>query len=86
MKYNNASAYKYLVYYYNPWVMSKKFFDTKQEALVEYNSITPGYPKILYYMMEVLASDGAERAVGKLIYAGSVEPSDDFLPPVVEEA
>ena len=63
--------------------MEKKFFDTKQAALVEYDSVTPGYPKILYHKMELHSRDGAERAVQKLIYAASVEPSDDFLPPVL---
>ena len=48
---DNASNIKWLVYYYNPWVIKKTFFDTRIDAYIEFNKVAAGYPKILYHKL-----------------------------------
>ena len=60
---DNVSNTKWLVYYYNPWVIKKTFFKTEMEARREFHNVPAGYPKILYHKFELYDSGGAEKAV-----------------------
>ena len=63
MAYENTGTDKWLVFYYDPYLLKTKFLNSNKEAYEEYEKIPAGYPKILYHKMDLWVSDGSEKAI-----------------------